>query len=118
MSFTPSQAGQHQVSVAFRGRHLRGSPFTLEVVDPPVYRRDYSKVGDQPVSQFGSKGEIDGQFQFPYAVACNSRGDIIVADKNNHRIQVFDRNGKFMFKFGSNGSGSGQFDQPSGITVD
>jgi len=31
----------------------------------------------------------------------------------NHRIQVFDRNGKFLFKFGS-----GQFNQPCGVTVD
>ena len=61
VSFTPSQAGQHQVSVTFRGKHLQGSPFTLEVVDRPIYHRDYSKVNDHPVSQFGSKGAGDGQ---------------------------------------------------------
>ena len=32
-SFTPSQVGEHQVSVTFRGKHLQGSPFTLEVID-------------------------------------------------------------------------------------
>jgi len=25
-SFTPSQVGEHQVSVTFRGKHLQGSP--------------------------------------------------------------------------------------------
>ena len=44
VSFTPSQVGEHQVSVTFRGKHLQGSLFNLEVVDHPVYRRDYSKV--------------------------------------------------------------------------
>jgi len=37
-SFTPSQTGQHHVCVTFRGKQLQGSPFTLEVVDHPIYR--------------------------------------------------------------------------------
>jgi len=31
---------------------------------------------------------------------------------------VFDRNGKFLFKFGSEGKGNGQFNEPCGVTVD
>ena len=77
-----------------------------------VYRRDYSKVGNQPASQFGSLGADDGQFSNPYSVACNLRGEIVVADTGNYRIQVFDRNGKFLFKFGSHGQGTGQFNRP------
>ena len=49
------------------------------------------------------KGAGDGQFNSPQAVTCNSKGEIIVADCENHRFQVFDRNGKFLFKFGSEG---------------
>ena len=75
-------------------------------------------MSDRPVSRLGSKGFSDGQFQYPYSVACNSRGEIIVADLHNHRIQVFDRNGKFLFKFGSEGQANGQLNQPGGVTVD
>ena len=75
VSFTPSQVGQHHVSVTFRGKHLQGSPFTLEVIDLPVYRRDYSEVSDKPASRFGSDGADDRQFNQPYSVACNSRRD-------------------------------------------
>jgi len=64
-------------------------------------------VSDKPASQFGSYGSSNGQFNGPWSVACNSRGEIVVADYSNHRIQVFDRNGKFLFKFGSNGNGNG-----------
>jgi len=39
----------------------------------------------------------------------NLRGEIIVADASNNRIQVFDQNGKFLFKFGSGGRRKGQF---------
>jgi len=101
-SFTLSQAGQHQVSVTFRGKHLQGSPFNLEVVDRPaiVYRREYSKVSDIPVSQFGSGGAGDGQFSNPESVACNARGEIVVAEYSNHRIQVFDRNGNYCLSLG------------------
>ena len=80
--------------------------------------RDYSKVCDKPTHRFGSKGAGDGLFSTPYYVACSSRGEIVVADCSNHRIQVFDRNGKFLLKFGSKGEGNGQFNNPRGVTVD
>jgi len=85
-----------------------------------VYRRDYSQVSDEPVSQFGSQGSRVGQFKFPSSVACTSRGEIVVADCNNHRVQVFNRNGKFLFKIGGPKSrnGNSQFSFPSGVTVD
>ena len=118
VSFTPTQAGQHQVAVTFKGKHLQGSPFNLQVEDRPLYHRDYSKVGDQPVSRFGSSGRGDGQFNGTYSVACNSRGEIVVADHCNNRIQVFDRTGQFLFKFGSQGQGNGQLNKPWGLFVD
>jgi len=33
-------------------------------------------------------------------VAVNAQNDIIVADTNNHRIQIFDKEGRFKFQFG------------------
>ena len=36
----------------------------------------------------------------------------MVCDTLNHRIQVFDLSGKFVTKFGTKGSGIGEFDQP------
>jgi len=120
VSFTPIAAGQHQISVSHKGRHFKGSPFRIEVVDRPkvVYRRDYNAVGTNPVLQLGSAGSGDSQFSHPFGVACNSRSDIIVAEYGNHRVQVFDKAGKFLFKFGSNGNGNGQFSNPWGVTVD
>ena len=119
VSFTPTTAGQYQISVSHKGKDFKGSPFRI-VVDRPkvVYRRDYNAVGTNPVLQFGSKGSGDGQFNYPYGVACNSRGDVIVAEGSNHRVQVFDKAGKFLFKFGSKGNGNGQFSSPWGVTVD
>ena len=41
---------------------------------------------------------------------------ILVSDYSNHRVQVFDKNGKFVAKWGSSGSSPGQFNDPIGIT--
>jgi len=79
VSFTRTIAGQQQISVSHKGRHFKGSPFRIEVVDRPKkpYSRDYNAVGTNPVLQFGSGGAGDGQFSDPYG-ACNSRGDIML----------------------------------------
>ena len=45
-------------------------------------------------------------------------GQVYITDSGNHRIQVFNANGNFITKWGSEGSGDGQFIYPYGITVD
>ena len=33
VSFTPTTESQHQISVSHKGRHFKGSPFRIDVVD-------------------------------------------------------------------------------------
>jgi len=49
--------------------------------------------------KFGEFGVLEGQFTEPSGVTVNAQGDIIVADTNNHRIQIFDSNGILKFIF-------------------
>jgi hypothetical protein len=42
--------------------------------------------------KFGEFGVMEGQFTEPSGVAINAQCDIIVADTNNHRIQVWKLN--------------------------
>lgn len=44
----------------------------------------------------GSKGNASGQFDLVHSVAIDSRGRLLVGDRNNARIQVFDLEGKFL----------------------
>lgn len=118
MTFILGQAGDYEISVLFKGKHFQGSPFKLKVVDKLGCRRDYGSIGGQPVVRFGSQGGESGQFANPNAVSCNLRGEIIVTDQSNHRVQVFDKEGKFLFKFGSLGNDRGQFSYPYGVAVD
>jgi hypothetical protein len=56
-----------------------------------------------------TEGGQDGEMMFPKGVAVNQQsGDIIVADSHNHRVQVFDYQGNFKFKFGQMGDANGQ----------
>lgn len=68
-------------------------------------------------NKIGEFGTAEGQFAEPSGVAVNSRNEILVADTNNHRIQVFDENGKFLFKFGDVGRADGQFFFPNRVAV-
>ena len=42
---------------------------------------------------------------------------LLVCDQNNHRIQVFELDGKFVGKFGTYGSKLGEFSNPVSLAV-
>ncbi|VDO37739.1 unnamed protein product [Brugia timori] len=67
--------------------------------------------------KFGEFGVMEGQFTEPSGVAVNAQNDIIVADTNNHRIQVFDKEGRFKFQFGECGKRDGQLLYPNRVAV-
>jgi hypothetical protein len=67
--------------------------------------------------KFGEFGINDGQFTEPSGVSINTTNDIIVADTNSHRIQIFDREGRFKFKFGECGKRDGQLLYPNRVAV-
>ncbi len=45
----------------------------------------------------------DGQFQEPWGIAVDDSGKVYVADTWNHRVQVFEADGTFVIKWGSEG---------------
>ena len=61
-------------------------------------------------------GERPGQFNEPYAVAVWGQ-EVVVCDRDNHRVQVFGLDGTFVRQWGEAGAGPGQFNQPCGVAV-
>ena len=65
--------------------------------------------GGEPSS---GRGQLGGPWGGPWGIACDSTGKVYVADRANHRIQVFTAKGAFLQMFGR-----GQLDRPSYIAI-
>jgi DNA-binding beta-propeller fold protein YncE len=57
------------------------------------------------VTQFGSSGSANGQFDAPFGIAIDASDNIWVADNNNNRVQKFDKNGNFLLAIGAGYNG-------------
>ncbi|KAK2148708.1 hypothetical protein LSH36_486g01036 [Paralvinella palmiformis] len=57
--------------------------------------RDPRKMGIRLVCKISGYGKEPGKFDFPTHATFMPNGDLLVSDKNNHRLQIFDSNGKF-----------------------
>jgi hypothetical protein len=51
------------------------------------------------LKSWGDRGKEPGQFNTPHSIATDAQGNVYVADRGNHRIQVFDGEGKFLRQF-------------------
>ncbi len=47
------------------------------------------------LKSWGDRGNGPGQFKTPHSIAVDAKNNVYVADRGNHRIQVFDSDGKF-----------------------
>jgi DNA-binding beta-propeller fold protein YncE len=91
-----------------------------------------TEAGNHRVSQFaldgtfvgifastGKKGSDNGEFDRPAGITVlGSSGEVAVADRGNHRVQIFDSEGNYKRQFGTEGKEDGQFDRLSGLASD
>ena len=66
-------------------------------------------------SNRGDSGSGDGEFNQAEGITLGQDGNLYVADRSNHRVQVLDKNGSFIRKFGEKGSAPGQLNNPLDI---
>ena len=65
---------------------------------------------------FGNGIGVQGSFSLP--VHCVQCGEyFIVSDSDEHCIKVFNREGHFQYKFGKQGQGDGEFNNPCFLSV-
>ena len=62
-------------------------------------------------------GSQPGEFQWPRSIRVIN-DNLFVCDINNYRIQVLDRNLKFIHSFGQKGTGNGHFNSPQNVIHD
>jgi DNA-binding beta-propeller fold protein YncE len=61
------------------------------------------------IKQWGRIGNAPGEFRTPHGLAFDSRGRLFVADRGNHRIQIFDQEGTYIDSYYQFGRVSGLF---------
>ncbi len=67
---------------------------------------------------WGKTGTANGQFAGNGGgVAVDKAGNVYVADSDNNRVQVFSAKGSFLRKWGSIGSGNGQFTRSEDVDI-
>jgi DNA-binding beta-propeller fold protein YncE len=52
------------------------------------------------ICTWGGQGTTPGAFTTPHAIAVDRNGRVLVADRENNRVQVFDRDGRFLTEWG------------------
>ncbi len=66
----------------------------------------------------GGEGVMNGQFHEPRGMVQDTEGNIYVIDTWNHRVQVFNENGAYLWQTGEEGDGEGEFKEPNDIAFD
>ena len=70
----------------------------------------FSKDG-KFIKTWGKKGTAAGEFNLPHCLAFDSQGRLLVCDRANNRIQMFDQDGNYIAEWK-------QYSRPSGISID
>ena len=104
VSYTAVSRGQHKLHVQVNDREINGSPFTITVY--------------LDLTQTGRPMRIVTNLNFPYGIAYNSRGEMIVSECGGHKLSVIDNRGKKIRTFGSRGDSPDQMIYPRGIAID
>lgn len=98
-------------------------PMAVTVANNRIYISDTNKrrvqifdYNGNPIKTFGSRGDKPGQFQFPYGLAADSKGQIYVADLYSGNISKFDKDGKLLGLFAS-GFFKKKVNAPAGLAI-
>ncbi|XP_065889227.1 E3 ubiquitin-protein ligase TRIM71-like isoform X2 [Dysidea avara] len=106
-SFKGGEVGDAKLFVSINGQQIRGSPYSI------VVGRNYQGINmpDEIVNDNGS-------MRCPWGIAFGKDGMWVVADNSNNCVYIFNGQDELVKKFDSNGSSSGKFSDPRGVTFD
>ena len=101
INYQPTCGGRHQLHIKVSDQDIRGSPFTVVAL----------RTFEGPIRS------ITG-LNSPVGVAIDERGQVIIAERDGHRISIYSPIGEKVKSFGEKGSAPGQLKYPCGVAVD
>ena len=106
LKFTPKVPGAYSIELKINGDKLQTCPFTIQVKE-----RELVVVGKLDLKFF--QGDVPQGF---YGIAVNTEGEIVVTDYKGDCVYIFEKEGNCLRKIGNQGSNSGQFNHPAGVS--
>ncbi len=114
--------------ISFTVLSCTGTPdtFTVEEIDGVRHVHNLSPLwGDEPkvklefVQKIGELNTEDKNYLLyrPSAAAVDKNGNIYILDGGNHRIQKYDKAGKYLATIGRRGQGPGEFEDLTNIGI-
>ena len=103
INYQPTIKGRHQLLIKIKDQHIRGSPF-------PV-------TAKMPVEKLGTPIQTIDGLNRPWGVAINRKGEMVVTEFVGDCVTVLSPSGR-KIRFGTRGSGRGQFKNPLEVAVD
>jgi len=67
---------------------------------------------------FGTFGNFEGEFQYPFMIAIDHERYLHVVDVLNSRVQVFNQRGRYSSQYGGFGTTPGTLYRPNGVALD
>lgn len=113
-SFTPVSKGDHQITVHIRGKPIQGSSFDLQVTSGI----DFENIGPMLLKFAPNSNKTNDEYYEPWGVTADPEGLFVVSDHHNHRLQIFDTNGRLLYQFGTRGKADGEIWYPAGVCLD
>jgi DNA-binding beta-propeller fold protein YncE len=90
----------------------------LWVADTHYHRVIVYDFAGREVKRFGTRGSGPGEFDLVTDVAFDAAGNVYVSEYGeNNRVQVFDRDLKFLRTFGRLGPGDGELSRPQSLAI-
>ncbi len=74
-------------------------------------------LNEELVGEFSKFGEDAGDMYWPTSCALDADNNLYVADEYLNRITIYTEDGDYVSHWGALGSGPGEFNSPSGITI-
>jgi DNA-binding beta-propeller fold protein YncE len=100
-------------------RSYEGRPDGKRVTICTVASEEYiSEFGRGVAAEQATVEAADGRFMWPTAIALDKAGNVYVSDEWYNRISIFTRDGDWLGKWGTSGSGDGELNRPSGMAFD
>jgi DNA-binding beta-propeller fold protein YncE len=101
------------INIVFRDNHF----YLTDVARQQIVVLDGEGNEVNSFGRYGKEGAPD-EFNYPNGLVLDKEGRIYVADTNNSRIQIFDRNGKYLATWRDSSSSGGGMIAPMNIAFD